>query len=66
MNDLSCGKIALAKCVPQTDLLLTDSEEGQDFDTTEDFLELAGRCLKDKQGRSKDSPEGDEADTQRI
>jgi len=53
INYLACGTFALAKRVPDTDLLFEDGEHLKYFDTPEEFFELAEWYLKHDQEREK-------------
>ena len=53
INYLACGTFALAKQVPDTDLLFKDGEHLKYFDTVDEFFELADWYLKHEQEREK-------------
>ncbi len=53
INYISCGTLALAKRVPDTDLLFVDGVHVKYFDTAEEFFELADWYLKHDQEREK-------------
>ncbi len=53
INYLACGTFALAKRVPDTDLLFEDGVHLRYFDTPEEFFELAEWYLKHEQQREK-------------
>lgn len=53
INYISCGTLALAKRVPDTDLLFEDGIHVKYFDTADEFFELADWYLKHGQERNK-------------
>jgi len=53
INYISCGTLALAKRVPDTDLLFEDGVHLKYFDTADEFFELADWYLKHNEEREK-------------
>jgi len=53
INYISCGTFALAKKVPDSDLLFEDGVHVKYFDTAEDFFELADYYLNHEDERQK-------------
>lgn len=58
INYISCGTLALAKRVPDTNLLFEDDVHAKYFDTADEFFELADWYLKHDQEREKIAKEG--------
>jgi spore maturation protein CgeB len=55
---LACGTMAIAKKVPDSDLLFKEGRHLRYFDTAEEFFELAERFLKHEDERKKIADDG--------